>query len=166
MAAIIDFPEGFKMNYSRAVFISAFLVFGCCPSFKILADRPQKTPRTTLRQAASRDLAALIRDLRAQGATVKLSKESVAQPFFSTRGRIIYVNGESVWVFAYRTTAVADKDAAKITPDGMTIGNSKPSWLGTPHFFRRPHLIVLYLGDNLRVLDALTRVLGQQFAAG
>ena len=112
------------------------------------------------------DLPKLVKDLGKAGATVKLSRETVSQPFFSARGRIIYINGESVWIFGYLTSATADKDAAQVSRDGMTIGNHKPSWLGTPHFFRRPRMIILYLGDDAQILKSLSRTLGQQFAGG
>jgi hypothetical protein len=118
------------------------------------------------KSALSKDLLNLIKDLRARSATVKLSNERVSQPFFSTPGRVLYVDGENVWVFSYRTLTAANHDVSKVSRDGMTIGNSKPSWLGTPHFFRRPKLIVLYLGDNPAVLDVLKQTVGIQFAGG
>lgn len=112
------------------------------------------------------DVARLIQDLRAHGAAVTLSKERISQPFFSVQGRVIHVNRQAVWVFSYANAAAFERDAAKISSDGMTVGHSKPSWMGTPHFYRQRRLIVLYLGDNSLVLDALTSVLGQQFAGG
>ena len=118
------------------------------------------------RQPKPTDLTSLIHELRAAGTAVNLSKERISQPFFSARGRVIHVNSQAVWVFAYANATAAEKDAAKISSDGMTIGYSKPSWLGTPHFYRQRRLIVLYLGDDSRVLDSLTRVLGKQFAGG
>lgn len=118
------------------------------------------------RQPQPTDLTRLIHELRASGASVKPSKERISQPFFAARGRVIDVNSQAVWVFSYANATSAEKDAAKISHDGMTIGQSKPSWLGTPHFYRQGRLIVLYLGDDSRVLDSLTRVLGQQFAGG
>ena len=168
LAAIIDFPPNVKMHYSHVLIITAFLIFGCCPPRKTLANttRPQTTPRTTRRPGASRDLAALIKDLRAHAATIKLSNETVAQSFFTARGRIIYINGESIWIFSYANRTTLDRDAHKISSDGMTIGNTKPSWLGTPHFFRRPRMIILYLGDEPRILDVLRGAVGTQFAGG
>ena len=126
----------------------------------------QSTVRSVRHQPKPTDLAKLIKELRAGKAAVNLSKERISQPFFSARGRIIHVNSQAVWVFSYVNTTAAEKDAGKISSDGLTIGHSKPSWLGTPHFYRQPRLIVLYLGDDPRVIDALTRVLGQQFAGG
>ena len=131
---------------------------------KALTHQPKT--RSVRRQPKPTDRARLIHDLRASGAAVNLSKERISQPFFSAQGRVIHVNSHGVWVFSYANAAAAEKDAAKISSDGMTIGHSKPSWLGTPHFYRQRRLIVLYLGDDSQVLDSLKRALGQQFAGG
>ena len=126
----------------------------------------QSKVRRIRRQRKPTDLARLIDELRATGATASLSKERISQPFFSARGRIIHLNGQVVWVFSYASGTTAEKEAARISSDGMTIGHSKPSWLGTPHFYRQRRLIVLYLGDDSSILESLRRVLGQQFAGG
>ena len=126
----------------------------------------QSKGRSVRHQPKPTDLARLIQELRGSGAAVNLSKERISQPFFSARGRVIHVNSQAVWVFSYVNATAAEKDAGKISSDGMTIGHSKPSWLGTPHFYRQPRLIVLYLGDDSSVIAILTRVLGQQFAGG
>lgn len=126
----------------------------------------QSKVRSVGRQPKPTDLARLIHELRASGAAVNLSKERISQPFFSARGRVIHVNSQAVWVFSYANATTAEKDATRVSSDGMTIGHTKPSWMGTPHFYRQRRLIVLYLGDDSRVLESLTRVLGQQFAGG
>ena len=126
----------------------------------------QSKARSGRRQPKPPDVARLIQDLRAHGAAVTLSKERISQPFFAAQGRVIHVTQQAVWVFSYANAAAFERDVAKISSDGMTIGHSKPSWMGTPHFYRQQRLIVLYLGDDSRVLDALTPVLGQQFAGG
>ena len=148
------------------------LLFFATPGSDLLPPTHAKafTPQSKVRGVPSRtratDLARLIKELRATGATVNLSKERISEPFFSARGRVIQVNSQAVWVFLYANATAAEKDAAGIGRDGMTIGHSKPSWLGTPHFYRQRRLIVLYLGDDSRVLEALTRILGHQFAGG
>jgi hypothetical protein len=158
------------MNLNRiSIFILlvfAMLGAGLPPLTHAKAFTHQSKARNGRPQAKPTDLAKLIHELRASGAAVNLSKEKISQPFFSARGRVIHVNSQAVWIFLYPNVTAAEKDAAKISRDGMTIGHSKPSWLGTPHFYRQRRLIVLYLGDDSRVTDALTHVLGQQFAGG
>ncbi len=101
--------------------------------------------------------------LAAAGADVAL-EGPVEQPFFSAPGQIITVNGEAVQVFEYSNPALADTEAGDVAPDGSSIGTTMASWVGPPHFFRAEPLIVLYVGDNLAVLELLETVLGPQFA--
>ena len=107
----------------------------------------------------------MIGRLRAAGAKVE-RRGSVSQPFFSPRGQILAVNGEDVQIFLYPTAAAAGREASRVSPDGSGVGTSMVSWIGTPHFFRKNNLIVLYVGDDAGVLRALGAVLGAQFAGG
>ena len=48
------------------------------------------------------------------------------------------------------------------TADGSTV----VEWVATPHFYSAGTLLVLYVGDERRTLDALQRLLGPPFAGG
>lgn len=107
----------------------------------------------------------LISDLKAAGAEVATGG-TVEQPFFSVQARILKVNGEDVQVFEYAYASTADAQAAMVSNTGSTIGTAMISWVNTPHFFKKGGLIVLYVGKNQSILDALKKVLGEQFAGG
>ena len=117
-------------------------------------------------KAKSTELTQLTEKLRAQRATVAVTKEKVSQPFFSAPGRIFTVNGEALQVFEYATPSAVDVDASRVSADGTTIGTSKPTWMATPHFFKSGKLIVLYVGGNQTIVDLLRKTLGNQFAGG
>ena len=105
----------------------------------------------------------MIDPLLATGADVNVTGEVVNQPFFSVAGTIILVNGERVQVLDYGE--VDDPEAAaQISPDGSSIGTTMVSWVAPPHFFRTETAIVLYVGEDPKVIEALTSVLGPQFA--
>ena len=112
------------------------------------------------------DEAGLVAALQATGATVELG-EPVFQPFFDVEGRILRVNGADVQVFVYPDEAAAAADAARIAPDGSGLGPPTPAlitWVAPPHWYWSGPLIVLYVGDDLAILDLLGRVLGPPFA--
>ena len=109
------------------------------------------------------DYASLIDDLRTAGVNVE-PEGKVDQPFFSVEGRMIKIGGEDVQVFQYSHAAAADAQAALVSPDGSAVGTSKLHWVGSPHFYKKGKLLVLYLGDDNKVLKALDVVLGRQFA--
>jgi hypothetical protein len=109
------------------------------------------------------DYPSLIKSLRALGAGATAAG-GVDQPFFSIPGRMIKVHGEDVQVFQYANAAAVDAEAAPISGDGMAVGTRKIHWIGSPHFFKMGRLLVLYVGDNDKVLGSLEALLGQQFA--
>ncbi len=109
--------------------------------------------------------ATLISDLKGAGAEVQMGG-TLGQPFFSVEARILKVNGEEVQVFEYPYASTADAQAARVSSTGSTVGTSMISWVNTPHFFKKSGLIVLYVGKNQSILDALKKVLGEQFAGG
>jgi len=83
----------------------------------------------------------------------------VEQPFFSVKGRIIKINNEDVQVFEYRDEASMQTEAAKVSPDGSSIGTTIVTWVSAPHFYKAGKLIVLYVGSSPAVSGALDKVL-------
>jgi hypothetical protein len=77
---------------------------------------------------------------------------------------MIKVNSEDVQVFLYPNTTTAAAQAALVSPDGSSVGSSKLQWVGSPHFYRKGKLLVLYVGDDDQVRKALDTVLDRPFA--
>jgi hypothetical protein len=105
----------------------------------------------------------LVTALKRRGKKVRL-RGKVEQPFFGVQGQIITVENQDVQVFEYRTVSAAERDAGKLNSKGSSVGTSIPMWVAPPHFFTSGRLIVLYVGDNAHVVEALTDVLGPQLA--
>lgn len=118
---------------------------------------------TAVQTAAVQDLNTLMAALQAAGLTVETG-ESVTQPFFTVPGQTIKINGQDVQVFAYDTAQAMEAEASKIAPDASTIGTNMPSWMSDPHFYKLGNMLVLYVGQDQKILDILSGVLGQQFA--
>jgi hypothetical protein len=116
-------------------------------------------------EAVVDDLDALIRELRNEGAAVNIVG-SISQPFFSASGQVLRVNGEDVQVFEYENAAAAQGEAARVSPDGSSVGTTIITWVSTPHFYRSGRVIVLYVGRSRELLSLLDSVLGPQFAGG
>lgn len=145
--------------------LNGFLSFGPLADARKIG-LPANTGNSHVPGKSSKEYARLIGKLRAQGASARSTSEKVRQPFFSVSGRIIKVNNEAIQVFEYSNSATTESQAKGVSPDGKTIGNSKPSWMSTPHFFKSQKLIVLYVGDDQPVLRVLRAEFGNQFAGG
>lgn len=109
-----------------------------------------------------RTLPELIRKLSTTKAVVRRGP-TVAQPFFTARGRILKIDGQEIQVFEYKTAKWAASDAAKIGADG-TPAETMVNWIAPPHFYKSNKLIVLYVGSDPGLIERLERVLGMQFA--
>ncbi len=124
---------------------------------------PSESPDTVSHGGDVVDYVSFVDNLRATGAIVTPGG-SISQPFFTVEGIVILVNGDDVQVFEYPTFIDAEFDARKVSPDGSSIGTSMPFWIGSPHFYLKENIIVLYVGDNLDTLSIIESVLGSQFA--
>ena len=98
----------------------------------------------------------------------QVTAEVVGEDIFSVDGRVLEVNGERVLVMDYGDAAALEAEASGISPTGSSVAtHGKASmilWAAPPHFFRTETAIVLYVGENPQVIEALTSVLGPQFA--
>ena len=131
----------------------------------ILAGACEKTNPVAPTEFAATDV--LLAALRQQGAIVVRGDvlPQRSNPFFTANAQVIYVNSGLLNVFEYSTEAAADVDAAKVSPDGSSVGLTVISWIGPPHFYRTARLIAVYAGSDDTVLRPLESVLGKPFAA-
>jgi hypothetical protein len=111
--------------------------------------------------------ATLIDNLCQAGAVVEPGGE-VGPDLLSPKRMLMTVNGSDVTVWEYDDAAVADAEAAFISPDGFTIRTDTKTmcvgWIAPPHFYKAGKLIVLYVGESETVTNVLENVLGPQFA--
>ncbi|MCL7474864.1 MAG: hypothetical protein SCH39_03645 [Methanosarcinales archaeon] len=105
----------------------------------------------------------LINHLKSEDIEIKTLGIS-RQPFFSVKSMNLTLNGELVYVFDYSNVTAARNDMALVSPDAQFINNTRMRWTGTPHFFNSEEIIVLYIGDNRKIITALESGMGVQFA--
>jgi hypothetical protein len=108
----------------------------------------------------------LIADLGAAAGEAHEAGQFSAEPL-GGRGVNLCVGGESLNAYVYGSADEAAARAATIDPrDPSHVGNSIVSWAGSPKFWLRGNMIVLYLGTDEATLNALVTVLGDPFAVG
>ena len=114
------------------------------------------------------DLAGLLRSLQQAGFdTPEQEATNVLESrFFDVPGVALIVPGRKLLAYEFADESQAEAQAGMVSLDGTGIGNKYVGWGDTPHFFSRGRLIVIYQGDDQRMLDALEEALGPQFAGG
>lgn len=123
---------------------------------------PSASPAAEQQSGQVTDMNRLIALLRAQGLTVE-EAGTVSQPFFDVEGTQLQVQDADVQVFAFADAEAAQAAVATLGPDGnpptMMI-----TWVAPPHFYQSGRLVVLYVGDDQAITQALTDALGAQVA--
>ena len=142
-----------RLAFSVSLLATAAILISCAGS--------QDAGESDSRSVSTYD--ELVAALRDNGSAVE-SLDPISQPFFVPEGRVISVDGSEVQVFEYPNEEDALLAAGTISSDGGSIGTTMVSWIEAPHFFRSGSLIVLYVGEEDVVVDALKAVLGPQIA--
>jgi hypothetical protein len=102
--------------------------------------------------------------IHSSSASSRRAASSAPADKFSIAPKQEPVAGENVLVFRYPSVREARLDAAKLSKDGTMIGDKDIPWKGTPRFFRKESVIVLYVGSTQAVIDALKSGYGEPFA--
>jgi hypothetical protein len=133
----------------------------------------QNTPSVQHTQGDQMNYNYLVAKLRASGAKV-MPGTAISQPFMDVQGRTLAVNGEQLQVYEYASLVDANKQAARISPDGtafttvsssgMQVGATQVDWVKPPHLYKAGRIIVIYIGTNNAVMHLLEGILGKQFA--
>lgn len=110
-----------------------------------------------------RDYVSLVDKLRTDGAVVS-TQGPVLQPFLNVSGQLVRVDNESIQVYQYENAVRANSDASKISSDGSHAGTSIIDWTSTPHIYKKDRIVVIYVGQNLRLQKELASILIGQFA--
>lgn len=109
---------------------------------------------------------ALVADLAAAGAAAKLGSNFLAEPL-PGEGILVCVGQEPVQVYVLKDHEAALEAASRIDRDDPSkVGTSIVEWAGTPRFWLRDRIIVLYVGDDADTETVLRNVLGEPFAQG
>lgn len=109
----------------------------------------------------------LITNLEQKGFNV-ISKDEKKEIFQGKRKWLSINKNENINVYLYQTNEKMEEDSSSIDRGGTSYNNGKDSadidWDSLPHFFKKDNIIVLYVGENSAIIEALEEILGKQFA--
>jgi hypothetical protein len=128
---------------------------------------PSPVPSTVPSPVGAADgVRKLVADLEAAGATVKVGDTFMGDPL-SRDAVNICVGSEEMKVYAYASAAERAAVSGTIDPNDATkIGTSIVEWDGTPKFWARDRILVLYLGTDAPTIKLLISVLGSSISHG
>lgn len=109
----------------------------------------------------------LVRNLENTGFTIE--SEDVEESILLGERKWLTINGsDNISVYLYENSDRMEKDASYLSNDGFSYNNGKKSidieWVSYPHFFKSENMIILYVGENSEIVEALKELVGPQFA--
>jgi hypothetical protein len=123
-------------------------------------------PTLTPPSSPATGLTGIIADLTAAGVTAVTGGSFMSEPI-GGEGVALCVGVETVQTYAFIDHEAALAAAAKIDRDDPSkIGTGIVDWAGTPRFWLRNNIILLYLGPDPATDAALRSLLGPPFAEG
>ena len=139
-----------------------FLPLAACGGFAAVV-QDDEGPSDEPAPSEISDLDSLIAALEVLGAQV-LRGGDIEQPFFTVEAQVLTIYGGDVQVFEYADAQARQAEAEQIGSDGSSVGTTMITWIGKPHFFQAGRLLIIYVGDDAAILEALEAILGAQFA--
>jgi hypothetical protein len=97
-------------------------------------------------------------------------EDGITHQFLSVTGKLITLGSQRLQAFEYADDASAETEAKRFSRDGAWIDRDGTptlvNWISTPHLYRSGKLLVVYVGDDATILEALNNTLGREFAGG
>jgi len=74
------------------------------------------------------------------------------------------IDGGVYRYFRYESVEAALIDKTKVSADGSKIDGRQMPWNGNVHFYHLAKRIVIYVGDEPKVIEAIENIFGMEFA--
>lgn len=99
----------------------------------------------------------------------KIEAEDVEEDILQGQRKWLTLNEEEhISVYLYENNEKMEEDASYIDSGGASYDNGKNSvkisWASLPHFYKKDNMIVLYVGQNVDITNALEQIVSVQFA--
>lgn len=143
----------------KKIFIGMVIIILLIFTLIVLSNCSKEIPNTAYEE--------LIISLENMG--FKINAEDVEEDILLGQRKWITINeNDNISVYLYEDSEKMEEDASYIHEGGTSYNNGekrmKISWVSYPHFFKTENVIILYVGENLEIINSLEGLLGSQFA--
>ena len=92
----------------------------------------------------------------------KVEETEASQSYFSIDNKDYTIDGERISVYEYDEddATTLRNDLSTVTNNGTTINNKDVKWNKKAHIYKKGRIVVVYEGDNEKVLKVLNDTLG------
>ncbi|MGO1470417.1 MAG: hypothetical protein ACTHW2_10390 [Tissierella sp.] len=79
----------------------------------------------------------------------------------------IKIKGDHIYIYLYEDNEKMEADISNLSEDGFTYSNNEKGitmdWIYPPHYFKKENMVVLYVGEDMEIINALEDILGSKF---
>ena len=101
----------------------------------------------------------LVTELKVRGYTIEIHDyENSMLPGAEQKILTLHQN-EVISVFLYKSKETMEKISEDVSNNSYFF-----EWLSNPHFFKKKNIIVLYVGEDIEIVNNLNQIIGVQFA--
>ena len=99
----------------------------------------------------------LVTELKNRGYTIEINdNENSMLPGAESKVLAIHQN-EVISVFIYENRELMEKNSEDVSNNSGFYG-----WISEPHFYKKENIIVLYVGENVEIVNNLNQIIGVQ----
>ncbi len=88
------------------------------------------------------------------------------QPYFDADSYRLQISGETIQILIFSNPLGAFLATLSVSADGQVIAGQTINWTQSPHFYWRRQHIVIYVGENIEIIQIIESIMGLQFAGG
>ena len=106
-------------------------------------------------------------EMKAKNYDFEIQDVENSDGFLSNTKKRMTIGKESLNIYIYKSNEKMEDDAKNINMNGFGYSNGNKSmvidWISYPHFYKKGNIIVLYVGENEKIISDLTDIMGEQF---
>lgn len=94
-------------------------------------------------------------------------KAAAKEDFFDAPRKVMLINNDIISIYTFNSNETMEKHSKYIKAGGSTFKNgskvTKVDWAHPAHVFKKGSIIVLYAGNNEKIIEDLRDILGKEF---
>lgn len=107
-------------------------------------------------------------EMKAKNYNFEIQDVENSDDFLSNTKKRMVIGKEALEIYLYYNNEDMEDDAKNINMNGFGYSDGNKSmiidWISYPHFYKKGNIIVLYVGENEKIISDLNDIMGEQFA--
>lgn len=113
------------------------------------------------------DIEQFTNEMKAKNYDFEVQDVENVDDFLSKTKKRMVIGKDALEIYLYNNNEKMEDDAKNINMNGFGYSDGNKSmvidWISYPHFYKKGNIIVLYVGENEKIISDLNDIMGDQF---